>query len=172
VMDYIKDVGAVYAEHNRHMEWVTPTNWLVMQNYNEVEKRRITSLINGNTIQLVLNRDIPNQVSKRRTGSGASPNFIHSMDAAAMTKTINTCKQQGIRHFAMVHDSYGTHSSEMPRLSDVLRQEFVQMYTEHDVLTMLRQHAIVTLGTEDVPTPPSQGSLDINNVLKSQYFFA
>ena len=172
VMDYVKDVGAVYAEHNRHMEWVTPTNWLVMQNYNEVQKRRITSLINGNTIQLVLNRDIPNQVSKRRTGSGASPNFIHSMDAAAMTKTINTCKQQGIRHFAMVHDSYGTHSSEMPRLSDVLRQEFVQMYTEHDVLTMLRQHAIVTLGTEDVPTPPSQGSLDINNVLKSQYFFA
>jgi DNA-directed RNA polymerase len=154
------------------MEWITPTNWLVMQNYNEVDKKRISTLINGNTIQLIFNKDREDEVSKRRTASGASPNFIHSMDAAAMTKTINTCKQQGIKDFAMVHDSYGTHSSDMPRLSEVLRQEFVRLYTEHDVLTELREHAIVTLGTEDVPHPPSRGNLELHKILESQYFFA
>jgi DNA-directed RNA polymerase len=172
VMDYIKDVGAVYAEHNRHMEWITPTNWLVMQNYNEVDKKRIWTHINGSTVQLIFNKDRDNEVSKRRTASGASPNFIHSMDAAAMTKTINSCRKQGITDFAMVHDSYGTHSSDMPRLSEILREEFVRLYTEHDVLTELRNHATVTLGTDDVPQPPATGNLDLQNILKSQYFFA
>ena len=172
VMDYIKEVGAVYAAHNRHMEWVTPTNWLVMQNYNEVDKKRIWTHINGTTVALIFNKDRENEVSKRRTASGASPNFIHSMDAAAMTKTINMCKKQGIKDFAMVHDSYGTHSSDMPRLSEVLREEFVRLYTEHDVLTELREHATVVLGTNDVPQPPAKGNLDLQNILKSQYFFA
>ena len=72
----------------------------------------------------------------------------------------------------MVHDSYGTHSSNMPTLSNILREEFVSMYEEHDVLNELRDHAIKTLGTEDVPLPPSMGNLDIRNVLKSDYFFA
>lgn len=172
VMDYIKSVGAVYAERNMHMEWITPTNWLVMQSYNEVKKKKIETLINGNTLQLIFNKDKPDEVSARRTASGASPNFIHSMDAAAMTKTINSSKREGINNFAMVHDSYGTHSSDMPRLSEILREEFVKMYTEHDVLTELRDHATVILGTEDVPQPPSRGMLDLNKILKSQYFFA
>jgi DNA-directed RNA polymerase len=154
------------------MEWITPTNWLVIQNYTEVDKKRIKTHINGNVLQLIFNSDIENTVSKKRTASGASPNFIHSMDAAAMTKTINSSKCEGINDFAMVHDSYGTHSTDMPRLSEILREEFVRMYTEHDVLTDLRQHATVVLGTEDVPQPPAKGALDLTKILKSQYFFA
>ena len=46
------------------------------------------------------------------------------------------------------------------------------MYEEHDVLEELRQHAMRTLRTEDVPVPPSKGNLDLANVLKSDYFFA
>ena len=57
------------------------------------------------------------------------------------------------------YDSYGTHSSSMPKLSEVLREEFVNMYEQHDVLTDLRQHAISVLGTEDIPHPPSKGNL-------------
>lgn len=172
VMDYIKDVGSVYADHNKHMEWVTPTNWLVMQNYNDVDRKRITTHINGSTIQLIFNKDKEDKVSARRTASGASPNFIHSMDASAMTKTINSCRQQGVDNFAMVHDSYGTHSCDMPKLSSVLREEFVNLYKEHDVLDELRSHAVEVLGTSDIPQPPSCGTLDIQKILESDYFFA
>lgn len=172
VMDYIKSVGSVYAQHNRHMEWVTPTNWLVMQNYNDVAKKRITTHIGGSTIQLVYNQDKPDKVSARRTASGASPNFIHSMDASAMTKTINSCSKRGITNFAMVHDSYGTHSSDMPLMSDVLREEFVNLYKENDVLNDLRTHTMQVLDTTDVPVPPSCGSLDLDKILESKYFFA
>ena len=172
VMNYIKSVADVYADHNRHMEWVTPTNWLVVQDYRQTDNKRIKTHINGSTVSLSFPKDIPDSVHRKRTGLGSSPNFIHSMDAAAMTKTINTASTMGIEDFAMVHDSYGTHSTYMPQLSEVLRQEFVNMYEQHDVLTELREHAIRVLGTQDVPVPPSKGNLDLREVLKSQYFFA
>ena len=171
VMDYIKSVGDVYADVNKHMEWVTPTGWLVLQSYNNTTTKRIKTHINGEIVKLNMLEE-GSTVSRRRTGSGSSPNFIHSLDAAAMTKTINACVNRGILDFAMVHDSYGTHSSHMPMMSDLIRQEFVKMYEQHDVLTELRDHAIQTLGTEDVPLPPALGDLDIRRVLESEYFFA
>lgn len=172
VMDYVKSVGDVYSGMNRHMEWVTPTGWIVMQQYSEVQQKRIKTHINGDVVSLSFPKDKEDTINKQRTGLGSSPNFIHSLDASAMTRTINKATQVGIVDFAMVHDSYGTHSSMMPQLSSILREEFVSMYEEHDVLDNLRQHAIKTLGTEDVPLPPSMGNLDIRNVLKSDYFFA
>lgn len=171
VMDYIKSVGDVYADVNKHMEWVTPTGWLVLQSYNNTTTKRIKTHINGEIVKLNMLEE-QSTVSRRRTGSGSSPNFIHSLDAAAMTKTINACVNRGILNFHTVHDSYGTHSSLMPMMSDLIRQEFVRMYEEHDVLTELRDHAIQTLGTEDVPLPPALGDLDIRKVLQSEYFFA
>ncbi|MDA7495958.1 hypothetical protein OAA57_00790 [bacterium] len=171
VMDYIKSVGDVYADVNKHMEWVTPTGWLVLQSYNNTTTKRIKTHINGEIVKLNMLEE-QSTVSRRRTGSGSSPNFIHSLDAAAMTKTINACVNRGILNFHMVHDSYGTHSSLMPMMSDLIRQEFVRMYEQHDVLTELRDHAIQTLGTEDVPLPPALGDLDIRKVLQSEYFFA
>lgn len=171
VMNYVKSVGDVYAEQNRHMEWVTPTNWLVIQEYNELEQKRIKTHINGNVVSLSFPKDL-DSVHKKRTGLGSSPNFIHSLDASAMTKTINTCYTRGIQDFAMVHDSYGTHSPAMNTMSEVLREEFVNMYEQYDVLHNLRNHAIITLGTEDIPLPPEQGSLQLRDILKSDYFFA
>tara|TARA_R110000772_G_scaffold34376_3_gene83418 strand:- start:6078 stop:7721 length:1644 start_codon:yes stop_codon:yes gene_type:complete len=171
VMDYIKSVGDVYSEHNKHMEWVTPTGWVVLQKYSQTQQKRIKTHINGDVVSMSFPKD-KELVHRQRTGLGASPNFIHSLDAAAMTKTINNAYKKGIQDFAMVHDSYGTHSNKMPLMSEVLREEFVNMYEQHDVLTELRQHAITTLGTEDVPLPPACGSLDLRNVLKSDYFFA
>jgi DNA-directed RNA polymerase len=172
VMDYVKSVAEVYAQLGQHMEWVTPTGWIVLQQYSQSQQKRIKTHINGEVVSLSFPKEKENTVHRHRTGLGASPNFIHSLDASAMTKTINKANTLGIHDFAMVHDSYGTHSSMMPLLSEVLREEFVNMYEQHDVLTELRQHAITVLGTEDVPQPPTSGSLDIRNVLKSDYFFA
>ena len=89
-----------------------------------------------------------------------------------MVRTVNRCVEQGISQFSMVHDSYGTHSPELPRMQEILRHEFYAMYEEHDVLEDLRDHAIRTLGHDNLPDCPSRGSLDLKQVLKSDYFFA
>ena len=85
--------------------------------------------------------------------------------------TVNKCLDVGIKDFAMVHDSYGTHSPNMEKMSELLREAFVEMYQDNDVLGQLRTHTEKVLQCE-VPKPPEIGELEIDKVLKSKYFFA
>ena len=79
------------------------------------------------------------------------------------------CKDHNIHDFAMIHDSYGTHAHNTPKLAELLRKAFVQIYTDHDVLEDYRKAALEVL--DEVPEPPKRGNLDINQVLESSYFF-
>ena len=172
VMNFIKDVGRAYAKHNEPMEWFTPTGLMVRQAYPELELRRIKTHIDGSIIKLAYQHQKDGTISKSKTASGASPNFIHSLDAAALTLTVNKCYDQGITDFAMVHDSYGTHSPNMPKLGEVLRESFVDMYEKHDVMQELYDHAASKIGTEDLPPVPTKRNLDLKSILQSDYFFS
>jgi DNA-directed RNA polymerase len=172
VMTFVKDIGRAYAKQQQPMEWITPTNLLVRQAYPELEKRRIKTHIDGSIVKLAYQHQKDGTISKSKTASGASPNFIHSLDAAALTFTVNRCMDVGIKDFAMVHDSYGTHSPNMKVLGDLLRESFVDMYKENDVMQQLYDHAAQRLGTADLPTIPTRRGLDLDKVLKSPYFFS
>lgn len=66
----------------------------------------------------------------------------------------------------MIHDSYGVHARYAEVLAATLREEFVRLYEEHDPVGALCEKYPV-LGD-----PPSKGSLDLREVLKSDYFFS
>lgn len=173
VMDYIKSIAKLYCNVDKPFEWVTPTGLLVRQSYSNTNKKRIATHLSGSIVKLNYSQPIENSIDKRKSVSGSSPNLTHSLDAAALTFTVDKCLKEGVTDFAMVHDSYGTHSPNMPLLNDKLREAFVEMYEENDVLQNLYDYAVTSLpeGTE-VPPPPPKGSLDIRKVLESDYFFA
>ena len=173
VMNYVKDIARLYAKQGIMFEWYTPTGLLVRQTYNEQKRLRIKTHLNGSVVRLNYHEPVDDSVDARKAASGASPNLVHSLDAAALTFTVGKCLENNVTDFAMVHDSYGTHSPNMPLLNDKLREAFVEMYKEHDVLQNIYDSAVTTLkeGT-DVPLPPTKGQLDIEEVLNSDYFFA
>ena len=172
VMDYVQTLSKIYSDHNQPLEWVTPTNLLVRQLYPNTKKFRIETRINGSVLKLNFRKQIENTVNKRKSSQGSSPNYIHSLDAAALTFCVNRCLDEGIESFAMVHDSYATHSPNMEKLNNILREEYVRMYTEHDVLRDLYERAVAKFPDVDIPEPPEKGSFDINEILESDYFFA
>ena len=94
------------------------------------------------------------------------------MDASALTFCVNRCIDEGIDSFAMVHDSYATHSPNMPKLNNILREEYVRMYSENDVLFQLYDRAVAKFPDEEIPEPPQKGSFEISEILQSDYFFA
>ncbi len=172
-MNYIKDIAKLYVDNGMSFTWTTPTNLLVRQFYTDRKSKRIKTHIAGSLVALRYREDTGNKMDSRKTLSGASPNFVHSLDASALTLTVHECLKDGIIDFAMVHDSYATHSPNMPLLNKRLREAFVAMYKEHDVLRCLYDDAVASLpeGTV-VPQPPEKGGLDLDDILKSDYFFA
>lgn len=172
-MKYIKEIAKLYVENGLSFSWKTPTNLLVRQHYPNSTSKRVKSHLNGSLVSLRYRETDDTSIDKRKMLSGASPNFVHSLDAAALTITVSKCLDAGITDFAMVHDSYGTHSPNMPLLNDELRKAFVEMYEKHDVLLNLYTSAVTTLPKEVlVPPPPIKGTLDLKEVLQSDYFFA
>ena len=73
------------------------------------------------------------------------------------------------------HDSFGTHAAESEHLACALRETFVQMYPEHDVLKELRDtiyHRLPEDLKEELPELPPTGRLNLAEVINSPYFFA
>lgn len=114
------------------------------------------------------------RLDKRKQGAGISPNFIHSLDAAHMMRTVNYCVEAGLTSFAMVHDSFGSHASDAEELSYQLRLAFVHQYQD-DVLGNFREQLMEQIPSAlaaKIPPLPPMGTLELEGVMQSDYFFA
>ena len=92
------------------------------------------------------------------------------MDASHLQLTVRTAADNGIDHFAMIHDSYGTTVAQAGQLFSIVRECFVKMYTEHDVLKEFAEE-VSHLTNEELPELPTKGDFDIKEVLSSLYAF-
>ena len=100
--------------------------------------------------------------------NGIAANFVHGLDSAHLAGTIDLAVDEGIKHFSMVHDSYGTHACHAELLGHCLRTQFVNMYKEYDVLEDFYENIKRLLPPEKrdlLPLPPKKGDLDIDGVL-------
>ena len=168
-MSWLQNIGRHMAEKNLPITWETPSKFVVQQIYTSMKARRITTHIDNVLIKPTILEET-SKIDKRRTINGVSPNFVHSMDATALTLTINKCILEGINNFSVVHDSYGVHAHFVPRLADAIRTSFVEMYSNTDVLENFYDNVVDVI--PDLDDPPNRGELDILGVLKSRYFFS
>lgn len=173
-MDWLQEVARIAASVDMPLTWTTPSGFVAHQAYPNMELRRIKTRSRGELVRLadyVEGRTL----DRKKQALGISPNFVHSLDAAAMMLTIRSGLAAGITQFAMIHDSYGTHAADTERLSHVLRAAFVGMYRDHDVLSEFHAELLARLPEAVhpfVPPPPPKGALDIEAVQQSVYFFA
>jgi DNA-directed RNA polymerase len=72
--------------------------------------------------------------------------------------------------YAMIHDSFGTHACNTDVLARVLREQFYKLYNDNDVLQDLKDQLESQCNVE-LDDIPEKGSLDISEVLNSEYFF-
>lgn len=99
-------------------------------------------------------------MSKHRQAQGAAPNVIHSLDAAHLMLTVHRADFP----ITTIHDSFGCLLADMPKLFTLIRQTFVELYAS-DPLTSLMSQLGVDISKVEI------GTLDINNVLESEYCF-
>lgn len=146
------------------LNWTTPTGFPVHQVYNVMEIKKVrTKLAGAAQIRVYLPGDV---ADPKKHAAGCAPNFVHSMDAAHLTATVNACAAVGIKDFAMVHDSYAVHCCHAATLARTLREAFIRMYNDHDVIAEFASSTGV-----DLPRP-EPGSLDLNNVMHAEFLFS
>ena len=168
-MSWLQDIGRKMSDKNLPIVWETPSKFVVQQTYPSMRGRRVTTHIDNVLIKPSVLEET-DRIDKRRATNGLSPNFVHSMDANALTLTINKCIMQGISDFAVVHDSFGVHAHHVPRLAQSIREAFVEMYLDRNALEEFYENVEGVL--PDLERPPTQGTLDIKEVLESKYFFS
>jgi DNA-directed RNA polymerase len=167
-MNWFREVADILAKKNRIMVWTTPIGFPVVHASREPKQVRLA--IADGTI-LVYQDDEKQRIAVRKQVDGIVAHFVHSRDAAHMMLTTNRLYAEGLRHFAMVHDSFGVHAADIDLLNRVLREEFVGMYSEPVLQNFIDGQRKANPGV-DLPDPPAVGDLDIRQVLVSPYFFA
>jgi len=168
-MNWIRDVSQELSKRGYPVIWCTPTGLYIYQHYKAFKWRQITTTIDGKLLKPVIHEEDGKKIDVHRSVNGSAPNFVHSLDASALTLTVHLCNKENINSYAMIHDSYGTHAHNTPKLARLLREAFVDIYKNNDVLKDFHQAALEVL--DEVPDPPKQGKLNIHEVLDSPYFF-
>ena len=173
-MKWLQHAAALAAAEELPVRWTTPVGFPVMQAYADLEKRKVKTAINGKLVYLTMYAD-KDTLDRRKQSSGIAPNFVHSCDAAHMMLTVVRAKQVNIDNFAMIHDSFGTTAGDVEELYHVVRESFVEMYQEIDVLESFRDEIVQQLSEknrEKLEDLPERGTLELDQVCMSRYCFA
>tara|TARA_Y100001968_G_C18795482_1_gene453205 strand:- start:225 stop:500 length:276 start_codon:yes stop_codon:yes gene_type:complete len=87
---------------------------------------------------------------------------------------LNCVDNYRIRDFFLIHDSFGVMPADCPGMYKAVRESFVDMYTNNCLYQSLRDQIEDYLDNPDkadLPSIPEKGSLDLREVLQSEYCF-
>lgn len=175
-MDYLQTMAKAVSKLNQPIWWETPSGLPIKQAYRKYIVEEIRTLIGDSVIKLKAAKEESSLFNRIKQSNSISPNFVHSLDASALMRTVCTCTTEGIHSFAMIHDSYGTHAADAQRLADSLRHTFVTMFGgDHDILGTFERDILTRhqdLDPATIPPRPKFGKLDVDEVKKSLFFFA
>jgi DNA-directed RNA polymerase len=174
LLSVFEEAGAMAEAEGRFLSWTAPiTNFPVVQHYTEGATKKIwvqygpgigernSSGYFENTLQLHVCFIEDMKPSTRKQSQGASPNAIHSLDAAHLTVAV--CRAPF--NVTTIHDSFGCLLGDMPELYIIIRETFVELYNTDPLTHMMKQ-----IGGDI--SKVEIGNLDISLVIDSEYCFA
>ncbi len=160
-MQWLRGVARDQPKGKR-MEWRSPTGFLVQHDYQSHEDKKV--FIRSCGLQSILVRVMTDDTKPIQMQNAIAPNFVHALDAAHITFTALNMKSQGLSMVG-IHDSFGTHASDVDVLHSETRKAFVDLYTKHNILGEF----MWDIGY--VGEPPMRGNFDLTQVLDSEFFF-
>lgn len=160
-MEWLKSVARSMPK-GRRMEWRTPTGFLVQHDYQGYDEIRVRLNSCGTTLALV--REYNDSTVPTQMQNAIAPNFVHALDSSHLTLVALGMQDAGLSMVA-IHDSFGTHPCDVSSMHSIIREKFVEMYRDRNVL------AEFLWEVKGVGEPPLRGDLDLDKVLKSEFFF-
>lgn len=180
VMRWLKECAKATNALDLPIEWIAPSGFRVRQFERQMSAKQINIKITGERYQPQIG-ELTDRLDRGAQLDGVAPNFIHSLDAAALVETICLCCDAGISSFTAIHDGYGTHAANMETLAVNLRQAFIEVHAVnplHNLRAGLERDLRLASGSACervaamLPEPPVVGALELSLVADSPYFFS
>tara|TARA_R110001606_G_scaffold199387_1_gene347060 strand:- start:1982 stop:4147 length:2166 start_codon:yes stop_codon:yes gene_type:complete len=150
------------SDEGKRLAWTVPfTGMPVLQQYRKYREVRQSIHMQGVRYQITLRLAEEQYLDTAKQKTAASPNIIHSFDAAHLAMTVTSCDFVT----ATVHDSFGCLPGDMEELFITVRETFSDFYTADPLKQLLTELDAMDL-------MPERGSLDVNDIIKSDYAFA
>lgn len=175
-MAFLQDMASLASRAGRALSWTAPTGFPVVQCYRNMKVNRVKTRLGDKILRMSLVSE-GRGISAAKQRSAVAPNYVHSLDAAALMYTVAESRKAGITCFAMIHDSYGTHAADSEELARVLRAVFIRMFG-NDRQSRLEEWMREVLNDiperyrKNIPRLPETGALNVADVARSAFFFA
>jgi DNA-directed RNA polymerase len=162
IVNWGRDYG---TDRGKGIEWVTPSGFPVIYECYRTRPAKVDcygfNTPHGEIRFKHVIREKTDIPDRRGFMCGISPNFVHSMDASHMALVVSEWEGD----FGAVHDSFSTHADSIEDLMSVTRDRFVDIYNVDNF------YETIAFGKGCEDAAPSIGSLDIQQVKESDYFF-
>ena len=169
IMDYFQQVATALAEKGVAMQWRTPAGTTIQQSYWNVSKTDIKTVMGS---YFLWDENPLGGLNSRKQALGASPNVIHSLDAALMHRMIVDLKVQGVTDVCAIHDSFAVHPSNVDMMRNSIRSTAANIFKGDWIADEFHPYVRRKAQGADLPEPPAQGTFDPKEVLEAPYFFA
>ena len=162
MLSLFKQLAVLSNSSDEQFKWTVPmTNFPAVQTYFEAETQRINVRWLGDLKQIFIRVSSNYKLNKRKQKQAASPNVIHSFDAAHLTMTCLSCEFETVT----VHDSFGCAAGNMEDLFRIVREQWVEFYSLDPLNLLLDEHDALELFV-------FKGSLSHEDILDSEFAFS
>jgi DNA-directed RNA polymerase len=178
-MRFLQGCARALAHEGKPLRWTSPAGIPWINRYHEPVTERIELWLNDHGVKsrtrVTVATGFQAPISKEKASSGVAPNFVHANDASHLLLTVAASAAEGITDIATVHDSFGCLPSRAGRFNQIIREQFLKMYEDHDVLAELLACAksdLTEANHSKLPELPARGTLDLKEILNAKYAFA
>lgn len=159
-MRYLQKV--VRADKAQCLRWVNPVGVPVVNWAEGTVIKRVN--IRSMGVEKIVFKQSDGKYNTRIAANSIVPNFVHSNDGGHLCMTVAAFDGD----ILPIHDSFATHPSEVDGMHAELRTQFIKLYTEFSIESMLEFNDV---DLEELPIP-SVGLLDLNVIHDTPFMFS
>ena len=201
VYDYFKSVTKLLTSLNLPLIWFTPTGTTLIQKYKKAKSQKIT-VNNWNKVTSIRYVQYVDEINKVKQVNAIIPNIIHSLDASHLMCIIEDADRIGLKNVLSIHDCFGTHPNDLFKLNELVRENFIFLYSSSSFLKTFHNRLLQTIKDNnlkiikkespvvngervrylvvsensdqyfEIPLLPKRGKLNLELIRKSKYMIS
>ncbi|MDH4203554.1 MAG: hypothetical protein OEV87_11780 [Phycisphaerae bacterium] len=170
IRTWARKVCGAYNEKNKHVKWPSQEGFVVKQRYFLMKGKQIVYWAWGKggkkEMSFVVNEKTK-LIDKDGSWRGITPNFVHSIDSAALVEAVNLLIGKKVESVSVIHDCFGSHFSDILQLEEATRDGLYNVHNRgrlqyyHRYFERKLRHRIEGF--------PQTGTFDLNKLKLSEF---